>query len=126
DFPSTDIRYSFFQLFLNALGLPPLYHHFRFIHWLKQEGIYEGLKDYIEAEGKSFKKEYENLFVSPYISKGILHLKPEFAESEAKVRDYLRVNFTKVDTISREQMISTIKEDVLPMFYEEIPCTLIV
>lgn len=126
DFPSTDIRYSFFQLFLNALGLPPLYHHFRFIHWLKQEGIYNSLKDYIEAEGKTFKKEYENLFVSPYISKGILHLKPEFAESEAKVRDYLRVNFTKVDTISREQMISTIKEDVLPMFFDTVPCTLIV
>ena len=126
DFPSTDIRYSFFQLFLNALGLPSLYHHFRFIHWLKQEGIYKGLKDYIEAAGKNFKKEYQNLFVSPYISKGILHLKPEFAESEAKVRDYLRVNFTKVDTISREQLISTIKEDVLPMFFDQTPCTLIV
>jgi hypothetical protein len=44
DFPSSDIRYSFLQLFLNELGLPQQYHHFKFIYWTKQEGIYDQLK----------------------------------------------------------------------------------
>lgn len=126
DFPSTDIRYSFFQLFLDALGLPPLYHHFKFVHWLKKEGIYDDLKAYIESEGKNFKKEYENLFVSTLIAKGILQLKPGFADSEAQVRDYLRLNFNRVETISRDQLLSTIKDEVLPLFYDDIPCTIIV
>lgn len=47
DFPSTDIRYSFLQLVLNALGLPPQYHHFKFVYWAKQEGIYDDLKNII-------------------------------------------------------------------------------
>ena len=33
DFPSPDIRYSFLQLFMNALNLPAQYHHFKFVHW---------------------------------------------------------------------------------------------
>jgi hypothetical protein len=35
DFPSKDIRYSFLQIFLNCLNLPQQYHHFKFVHWLK-------------------------------------------------------------------------------------------
>ena len=61
DFPSNDIRYSFLQFFLKGLGLPSQFHHFRFVYWLKQEGIYEDLKNYVEAEGRDFKKEYQNI-----------------------------------------------------------------
>lgn len=126
DFPSNDIRYSFLQFFLRGLELPSQFHHFKFVHWLKQEGIYDDLKNYIEAEGRDFKKEYQNLFVSPFISKGILKIRPEFAENEFKVKDYLRANFNKVDTISREELIKTIKDDVIPMLFDQMPCILIV
>lgn len=126
DFPSNDIRYSFLQFFLKGLGLPSQFHHFKFVHWLKQEGIYDDLKNYIEAEGRNFKKEYQNLFVSPYISKGILKLRPDFAESEFKVKDYLRANFNKVETISRDDLLTTIKDEVIPFLYDQMPCILIV
>ena len=81
DFPSADIRYSFLQLFLSALGLPPLYHHFKFVYWAKMEGIYEELKALVEADGKDFRKEYENMFVSSSLARAVLSLKPEFAEN---------------------------------------------
>lgn len=126
DFPSNDIRYSFFQFFLKGLGLPSKFHQFKFYYWLKQEGIYEDLKDYIESEGKDFEKEYRNFFISPFISKGILKLKPDFAESESKVREYLKANFERVNNISRDDLLSTIKDEVLPLFYDQIPCILIV
>lgn len=126
DFPSNDIRYSFLQFFLRGLGLPSQFHQFKFVYWLKQEGIYDDLKNYIEAEGRDFKKEYQNLFVSPFISKGILKIRPSFAESEFKVKDYLRANFNKVDTISREELIKTMKDEVIPMLFDQMPCILIV
>ncbi len=127
DFPSADIRYSFLQLFLNALGLPPQFHHFKFIYWLKQEGIYDELKAIIESQGRSFKSEYENLFVSTILAKAVLQLKPEFAENEAKVKENFKANFQRVDSISREQMMSTIKNDLLPMLFgSKIPATIIV
>ena len=127
DFPSSDIRYSFLQLFLNALGLPQQYHHFKFVYWAKQEGIYDQLKTMIEAQGKDFKKEYENLFVSSTIAKAILELVPGFAENEAKVKENFKINFRRIDSINREQFIDTIKTEILPMsFGDKIPLTLIV
>ena len=127
DFPSADIRYSFLQLFLNELGLPQQYHHFKFIYWAKQEGIHDQLKTIVEAQGKDFKKEYENLFVSSTIAKAILDLKPGFAENEAKVKENFKANFKRIESINREQLIDTIKTEILPMFFgNKIPLTLIV
>ena len=126
DFPSDDIRYSFFQFFLSGLGLPPKFHHFKFVHWLHQESIYDQLKDEINAEGRDFDKELANFYVSPFIAKGILKLKPDFAESEAKVREYLKANFVRVEKISRDDLINTIKDEVIPMFYDSFPSTLVV
>ncbi|MFH0735725.1 MAG: BREX system P-loop protein BrxC [bacterium] len=127
DFPSADIRYSFLQLFLNALDLPPQYHHFKFVYWAKQEGVYDDLKTIIETQGKDFRKEYENLFVSSTLAKAVLQLKPEFAENEAKVKENFKANFKRVDNISRQELIDTIKNEVLPLtFGDKVPCTIIV
>ncbi len=126
DFKTGDINYKFFQFFLKGLGLPTKYHHFKFVHWLKQENIYDDLKKYVETEGRNFDSEIKNLFVSPALSKGILKLKPGFAESEREVRDYLRVNFESITQLDRDDMLETLKEEVLPLFYDNIPCILIV
>lgn len=127
DFPSADIRYSFLQLFLNKLGLPAQYHHFKFIYWAKQEGIYDALKSSVEAQGKSFKQEYENLFVSSTLAKSVLELKPEFAENEAKVKENFKANFRRIDSINRDQFISCIRDEILPLFFDDkIPLTVIV
>jgi hypothetical protein len=127
DFPSADIRYSFLQLILSALGLPPQFHHFKFVYWAKQEGIYDDLKAIIEAQGKNFRNEYENLFVSTVLAKAVLQVKPDFAENEAKVKENFKYNFKLQDSISREQFINTLRTEVLPLFFgDKIPCTIIV
>lgn len=127
DFPSKDIRYSFLQLVLNTLGLPTQFHHFKFIYWLKQEGIYENVQTLVEVASRDFKKEVENLFVSTTLSKAVLELLPDMAENEMKLKELFKAQFPRVETIGREVFIKTIKEEILPMFYgEKIPCTLIV
>ncbi len=127
DFPSNDIRYSFLQLMLSALGLPQQYHHYKFVYWAKLEGIYDSLKALVNNQGKNFEKELENMFVSSTLANALLQLKPEFAENEAKVKEAFRAQFKRVESIDRQQLISTIKNEVLPMFYgEHIPCTIIV
>lgn len=127
DFPSPDIRYSFMQLFLGALGLPTQYHHFKFVYWAKQEGIYEALKAYVEAAGKEFRKEYENLFVSSTLAQAILAAKPGFAANEAGVKEYLKLNFKRMESINRDELIRTIRDEALPLqFGDKIPCTVLV
>jgi hypothetical protein len=127
DFRSNDIRNSFLQLFLNELGLPQQYHLFKFIHWLKKEGIHDELKALVEAQGKDFKKEYETLFVSSAIAKALLELKPEFAENEAKVKENFKATFIRQETISKEKLADAIKTEILPLFFgDKIPLTIIV
>lgn len=127
DFPSKDIRYSFLQIFLNSLGLPQQYHHFKFVHWLKKERIYDGVKAVLETAGRSFKTEIERVFVSTSLAKAVLEIKPEIAESEAKLLELFRAQFARIDTIGREDFVKTIREEVLPLSYgDKIPCTLII
>jgi hypothetical protein len=127
DFPSADIRYSFLQLFLNKLGLPAQYHIFKFVYWTKQEGIYDDLKLLIESQGRNFKTEYENLFVSSVLAKAVLELRPEFAENEAKVKENFKANFRIINSINRDQFIDSIRNEILPMFFgDKIPLTIIV
>jgi len=93
DFPSKDIRYSFLQLLLNTLGLPTQFHHFKFVYWLKQEGIYDNVQTLVEVAGRDFKKEVENLFVSPTLSKAVLQLLPDMAENEMKLKELFKAQF---------------------------------
>lgn len=127
DFPSKDIRYSFLQIFLNSLGLPQQYHHFKFVHWLKREGIYDGVQAILETGNKNLKTEIERIFVSTALAKAVLELKPEMADSEAKLLELFRAQFSRVETIGREDFVKTIREEILPLFFgEKIPCTLII
>lgn len=127
DFPSKDIRYSFLQIFLNSLGLPQQYHHFKFVYWAKKEGIYDGLKAIIETAGRDFKKEVENLFVSSALSKAVLELLPDMAENEMKLKELFSAQFPRVETIGREDFVKTIREEILPLsFGDKIPCTIII
>ncbi|MCR9155224.1 MAG: BREX system P-loop protein BrxC [Bacteroidetes bacterium] len=127
DFPSRDIRYSFLQLMLNSLGLPQQYHHFKFIHWAKQEGILDEIIAQLKEQGRGLERELENLFVSSYLAKAVLAAKPEFAETEAKAREAFKAQFKRVEHVDRNQLLSTIKQEILPMFYgDKIPCTIIV
>lgn len=127
DFPSKDIRYSFIQLLLNNLGLPPQYHHFKFIYWAMGEGIYDNLKSLVEAAGKDFRKEVENLFVSTVLAKAVLELIPEMAENEMKLKELFKAQFPRVDSIGRVDFVKTIRNEILPLcFGDKIPCTIIV
>lgn len=127
DFPSKDVWYSFLQLLLRSLGLPKQYHLFRFVYWLKTEGIYDEVKALVESSGKEFRKEVENLFVSSALAKAILEIKPEFAENEMKVRDLFKAQFSKIESINRDDFKTAIKEEILPLsFGNKIPCTIIV
>lgn len=127
DFPSKDIRYSFLQIFLNSLGLPKQYHHFKFVHWLKKEDLYDGVKAILEANGKKLNAEIERIFVSTSLAKAVLEMKPEIADNEAKLLELFRAQFARQETIGREDFVKTIREEILPLFYgDKIPCTIII
>lgn len=130
DFPSPDIRYSFLSLLLKALDLPAQLHLFKFVHWCIKQGIHDALVARMEAEGTTLEEEAQNLSVSPILARAVLELLPSFADSEAQVLDRFESNFrpqSPNEMLSREQLIYTIKKEILPLkFGDKIPCTIIV
>ena len=96
--------------------------------WLKQSGFYEGVKAAIEAEGRDFRRELQNLYVSPYIARGLLTVYPGFAGSEADARALIKAQYQSPEDISDEEMLETM-EGVLALQStdpDKIPCTLLV
>lgn len=127
DFPSSDIRYSFLQLLLSALGLPAQLHLFKFVHWARHEGIYEKLEATLHAQGKMLSRELNNLYVSKALAEAVRVALPGYADTEAQVRENFKANFKAEKTVSREVMLATIKDEILPLqFGAKIPCLLIV
>lgn len=127
DFPSKDIWYSFLQILLNNLDLPEEYHLFKFYHWLKKEDIYDYVETILKKNGHNIRKEINNIFVSTSLARAVLEVKPEMAENEAKLLELFRAQFARKDTVGREEFVSTIKEEILPLFFgDKIPCTIIV
>jgi len=81
----------------------------------------------IEIAGRNFKKEVENLFVSPILAKSVLELLPDLAENEIKLHELFKAQFSRIDNIGRVDFVKAIRDEILPFkFGTKIPCTIIV
>lgn len=122
------VRLAILGIVLRSAGLPGRYAQGRFVLWLKQSGFYDGVKTAIEAEGRDFRRELQNLYVSPYIARGLLTVYPEFAGSEADARALIKAQYQSPEDISDEEMLETM-EGVLALQCTDpgkIPCALLV
>ena len=70
--------------------MPESYPQARFCLWLKKNGIYEQVCAAVEAEGRDFRRELNDMYVSPLIAKGLLAADPNFAGNEKDARAALR------------------------------------
>lgn len=127
DSSAKDIRYKFVQLLLEALELPIALHQFRFIKWLRDEGITGQVEDYLTKKGKSVAKELTNMFVSQDLFAAIVQARPGFAQDTNTVMEAIKRNFEKVETLGKKEFLDVIKQEILPWkFGDKIPCTLII
>ncbi|MCP4550320.1 MAG: BREX system P-loop protein BrxC [bacterium] len=83
------VRRTILSIILQATGWPDQYAQARFCFWLRDEGLLEAVRADVEAAGRSWLKELNNLYVSPFIAKAILKASPGFAENEAIARKIL-------------------------------------
>ena len=122
------VRLAILGIVFGAAGLPARYAQGRFVLWLRQSGFYDGVKRALEAEGKDFRRELQNLYVSPYLARALLSVYPDFASGEAEARGLIKAQYPNPDDISDDDMLETIA-NVLALESEdssEAPCSLLV
>lgn len=122
------VRLTILGIVLRAAGLPEQYPQARFCLWLHAQGYFDKVRKAVEAAGKTFERELNNLYVSGPIAKALLACDPSFASSEAEARQTLRASYPPLSRdITTEEFLSTIKEALLLKGRDgRIPCTLLV
>lgn len=119
-----NVRLAVLGIVFRSKGLPESLPQAQFCLWLKKEGIFDKVRRSVEAAGKDFLKELNDLYVSPLIAKAVLAADLDFAADEKKAREALRAQFPRRETITDGEFIALMREVLEGK--GKVPCTLVV
>ena len=119
------VRLSVLSILLRACGFPEQYPQARFCFWLRDNGLLGGVREAVEAEGRGWDGELNNLYVSPIIAKALIAADPTFAADVKAARQLLFNQFPppKAD-ITDDEFVTAAKQALAPD--GEIPLTILV
>ena len=123
-----NVRLTILSVLLRAVGLPEQYAQAGFCLWLRSLGHFDTVKAQVEAAGKSFERELNNLYVSGPIARAVLSCQPGLAPNEAEARQAFRAQFPpQTSDITTEQFLRTAKEALQLVGKDgRMPCTLLI
>jgi hypothetical protein len=123
-----NVRLTILAILLRAVGLPEQYPQARFCLWLYSQGQYEKVNAAVEAVGKTFERELNNLYVSGPIARAVMAADKNFASSESEAKQLFRAQFPPQPTdITTEQFLLVAKEALkLKAKDGRLPCTLLI
>ena len=109
------VRLSVLSIVLRACGLPEQYAQARFCFWLRGEGLLEKVRGSVEAAGKTWNRELNNLYVSPILAEAVVAASPGFAADARAARQLFIQQFPQPRAdISTEQFVDAAKEVLAP------------
>jgi hypothetical protein len=104
------VRDTVLSIILRAGGWPSQYPQAMFCFWLRQQGWLDDVRAHVEAAGKDWLRELNNLHVSPLIAQAVLEAHPDFAADEKEVRRAIIQQFPQLSTdISTTDFIEAAK-----------------
>ena len=123
-----NVRITILGILLRATGLPEQYPQAKFCLWLHSQGHYEKVKSAIEAAGKSFERELNNLYVSGPIARAVIDCDSAFASGEAEAKQLIKAQFPpQTSDITTQEFLQTVKDALALVSHDgRMPCTLIV
>jgi hypothetical protein len=123
-----NVRLTILSILLRAVGLPEQYPQARFCLWLHSQGQFDKVKAAVEASGKPFERELNNLYVSGPIARAVMVSDVNFAASEAEAKQLLKAQFApQTSDITTEQFLLVAKEAMrLRAKDGRLPCTLLI
>ncbi|MBI5445089.1 MAG: BREX system P-loop protein BrxC, partial [Deltaproteobacteria bacterium] len=122
------VRLTILSVLFRGVGLPQLYPQAQFCLWLHDQGWFESVKAAVEASGKPWEAELNNLYVSGPIARAVLARDPHFAGSEVEARQTLRGQFPPRTTdITTEEFLIAFKR-AMKLWGRDgrFPCTILV
>ena len=123
-----NVRLSVLSILLRACGLPTQYPQAQFHLWLEDRGLLPKVKGAVEAAGKAWMQELNNLYVSPLIAKALRAADPDFSTSDAAARELLKAQFPlRTSDLSTEEFLQAFKRVLRRAGRDgQFPCTLLI
>ena len=118
------VRLALLGIVFKSANLPEGFPQARFCLWLRKNGFHDRIHAALEVEGRSFRRELNDLYVSPLIARALLGADPSFAESERAARQALRAQFPKPRDITTDEFIAALQDTFAPG--NEMPGTVVV
>ena len=118
------VRLALLGIVFKSAELPESYPQARFCLWLKKNNIYDPVCTAVEAEGREFRSELNDLYVSPLIAKALLASDSNFAANEKDAKSALRAQFPKLRDITTDEFTSALQDTLARS--GQMPCTVII
>lgn len=119
------VRHTVLSILLRACGWPAQYPQAMFCFWLREQGTLEAIRSAVEAGGRTWSSELNNLYVSPVIAQALIDADPTFASDVRSARQLLVQQFPQLTTdITTQQFVEAARKALSPD--RELPLTIIV
>jgi hypothetical protein len=119
------VRLTVLSVILHAAGIHEQYAQATFTFWLREQGYLDGVRAAVEAAGKEWHRELNDLYVSKLIANALLEVDPNFAKDEREARQVLRSQFPRPQgDIGTKDFVSAIRKALAPD--GEMPPTILV
>ena len=119
------VRLALLGVVFKSKDLPEGYPQARFCLWLKKNDIYDLVRAAVEAKGRNFRRELNDLYVSPVIAQALLTADPNFAVTERDAKSLLREQFPRPKDITTDQFADAL-QDALATNDKGLPNTVII
>jgi hypothetical protein len=122
------VRLTILAVLLRGVGLPDQYPQAQFCLWLHDQGWFGKVKAAVEAAGKQWTSELNNLYVSGPIARALIACDANFAASEADAHNMLMAQFApRTADITTEEFLTAIKRAMKLVGRDgRFPCTILV
>ena len=107
------VRLALLGVVFKSAGLPESYPQARFCLWLRKNGIHDRVRDAVEAEGRDFRRELNDLYVSPLIARALLAADPDFAPDERGARATVRAQFPKPADVTTDDFVAALRDTLV-------------
>jgi len=102
-------RLTILGIILRSCGLPEQYRLAKFCLYLKANGFYDQVKKEVEAKGKDFMRELNDLTVSPVLRAALLKADPSLGKADG-MRELLTKEFAQPTDISTAEFLRMTRE----------------
>ncbi|MDX2030912.1 MAG: BREX system P-loop protein BrxC [Blastocatellia bacterium] len=107
---SGSVRLALLRIILKSVGLPDQYHVARFVMWLKNEVIYDTVRQHIEQSGLVWEDELDNFYVAEGLHDALVQTKPNLFSSAISCVETLNNLYPYVQDVSNDDMIKAMRQ----------------